>query len=179
VAGFSGTGLFTEGALKCIWEFSEGTPRKINLICDNALVVGYGRNIKQIDDDIIRDVEKEMIGALLPSPGFQHSTEKTIASQGIENVSPAKNRNERNLSQSDNSIIRTDEQELISNLLTSNDALSYPGKDIASMQFESLKSKKENKDLKARKVIYILATSVIFILLIYSFVVVFNTDLLF
>ena len=55
VAGFKGSSLFSEGAQKRIWEFSGGIPRKINILCDNALLIGYGLAREIVDEDIIKE----------------------------------------------------------------------------------------------------------------------------
>ena len=50
-----GSGVpFSRSALKRIYLYSEGIPRKINILCDRALLVGYVRNKKKITDGIIR-----------------------------------------------------------------------------------------------------------------------------
>ena len=46
--------MFTEDAVALIDEHSAGIPRKINNICDIALVIGYSRKCEQIDADWIR-----------------------------------------------------------------------------------------------------------------------------
>jgi len=53
VAGSSGDVEFTPNALEKIYMFTNGTPRLINLICDRALLHGYVRETKTIDEDII------------------------------------------------------------------------------------------------------------------------------
>lgn len=52
--------LFTDNALHLIYEGSGGIPRRVNHICNMALLAGYGKNIGRIDTDIIQDVIKEM-----------------------------------------------------------------------------------------------------------------------
>ena len=47
VAQYEGSSLFTREAQKLIWEFSGGIPRKINILCDNALLIGYGLERKE------------------------------------------------------------------------------------------------------------------------------------
>jgi len=54
-AGARQGALFTEKAVELIFQSSEGNPRIINILCDNALLTGYSRNILHIDDDIIRE----------------------------------------------------------------------------------------------------------------------------
>ncbi|MCX6338597.1 MAG: AAA family ATPase [Candidatus Aureabacteria bacterium] len=45
---------FSRPALKRIFLYSEGVPRKINILCDRALLVGYVRNKNRITDGMIR-----------------------------------------------------------------------------------------------------------------------------
>lgn len=45
---------FSRPALKRIYLYSEGVPRKINILCDRALLVGYVRNKKKITDAMVR-----------------------------------------------------------------------------------------------------------------------------
>jgi len=54
------SGLFTEAALRLIYEGSGGIPRRINHICNMALLSGYGKSITKIGTDIIQDVIKEV-----------------------------------------------------------------------------------------------------------------------
>jgi hypothetical protein len=49
VAGAQDPGLFTDAALQKIAEYSEGTPRVINLIADLCLVSGYANGTPRID----------------------------------------------------------------------------------------------------------------------------------
>ena len=41
VAGYKGPMLFSPEAQHLIWKISQGVPRKINILCDNALLIGY------------------------------------------------------------------------------------------------------------------------------------------
>jgi hypothetical protein len=43
-----------------IWEYSEGIPRKINILCDNALLIGYGIEKKEIDKEIIQEAIRDL-----------------------------------------------------------------------------------------------------------------------
>lgn len=54
--------LFTEEAIKLIFEFTRGTPREINNLCDVALLVGYSKRVKEIGEKIIAEVIKDMVG---------------------------------------------------------------------------------------------------------------------
>jgi type II secretory pathway predicted ATPase ExeA len=59
VAGQEST-LFSEDALKELFQYSEGIPRKINNIASNALLEGFGKEVRHIDRDIIFDVARDM-----------------------------------------------------------------------------------------------------------------------
>ncbi len=48
--------IFSHEALQMIADFSQGVPRIINSICDNALVAGFGYKYKEIPVAIIREV---------------------------------------------------------------------------------------------------------------------------
>jgi len=54
--------LFTEEAVKLIFDFTRGTPREINNLCDVALLVGYGKGVKEIGEKIVAEVIKDMVG---------------------------------------------------------------------------------------------------------------------
>jgi general secretion pathway protein A len=51
---------FTPQAVAEIYAASNGIPRLINVLCDNALLVGYAKGVHQIDSDIITDVLRDM-----------------------------------------------------------------------------------------------------------------------
>jgi general secretion pathway protein A len=56
------TQLFTDEAIKLIFDFTRGTPREINNLCDVALLVGYSKRLKEIGEKIIAEVIKDMVG---------------------------------------------------------------------------------------------------------------------
>ena len=51
VAGAT-TPIFTPEAMQSIYNYSGGIPRKINNICDNSLLVGFGQEIKEINKEL-------------------------------------------------------------------------------------------------------------------------------
>ncbi len=65
VAGASRLDLFTADAVALIYRASEGIPRLVNNICDNALLTGYASNKRQITAEIISDVAESLD---LPQP---------------------------------------------------------------------------------------------------------------
>jgi general secretion pathway protein A len=53
VAGATDPGLFTDAAVSRIADYSEGTPRVINVVCDLCLVNGYANGTPRIDADVV------------------------------------------------------------------------------------------------------------------------------
>ncbi len=51
--------IFTGRALGEIYTFSHGYPRLINIICDNALLTAYVKDLQQIDAALIRECAKD------------------------------------------------------------------------------------------------------------------------
>ena len=60
VANHPGSDLFEPAALKLIWDFSAGVPRKINILCDNALLIGYKNQTTKIDQALIQEALKDL-----------------------------------------------------------------------------------------------------------------------
>ena len=48
--------LFEPGTFELIWHATKGVPRLINLVCDTALVFGYGDECETISVDVIKQV---------------------------------------------------------------------------------------------------------------------------
>jgi type II secretory pathway predicted ATPase ExeA len=55
--------IFTDDAIKLIFDFTRGTPREINTICDIALLVGYSKRLATIDERVVAEVVKDQVGA--------------------------------------------------------------------------------------------------------------------
>ena len=60
VAGYRGNGFFSGPALKRVWKFSRGTPRKINMLCDNAMLIAYGLKKNKIRAGVIREAVRDL-----------------------------------------------------------------------------------------------------------------------
>jgi general secretion pathway protein A len=56
------TPIFTEEAIKLIFDFTRGTPREINNLCDIALLIGYSKRLTEIDEKVIAEVIKDVVG---------------------------------------------------------------------------------------------------------------------
>ena len=52
---------FSREALQSIYEYSKGVPRIVNLVCDNALLVGYSCNTHLIDSAVVRRSISQML----------------------------------------------------------------------------------------------------------------------
>ena len=59
-AGGETDGIFTAGSYALISGLSRGIPRRINAICDRALLIAYGRDLKTIDRRIVRAAVKDI-----------------------------------------------------------------------------------------------------------------------
>jgi len=60
VAGGPGKITFTKGAYRQVFDFSEGIPRRVNALCDRALLIAYTKNVAKIDRRIIRHAARDI-----------------------------------------------------------------------------------------------------------------------
>ena len=67
IAGYSGPTLFDTPGQELIWEYSKGVPRKINILCDNALLIGYGLQQKTIEATMIEEAIRDLTVSLFVS----------------------------------------------------------------------------------------------------------------
>ena len=51
---------FSDEALADVYAATNGIPRLVNILCDNALLVGYSKGVRQVDRAIIGDVVRDM-----------------------------------------------------------------------------------------------------------------------
>ena len=68
VAG-GGNVIFSRGAYRRIYDQSEGNPRRINAICDRALLIAYTKDHRIIDGRIVREAVRDIGRSYLP-PGW-------------------------------------------------------------------------------------------------------------
>lgn len=52
--------IFTPSALKRIYKYTQGVPRKVNLLCDRALLGAYVHNKKTVDSQTVAKASKEV-----------------------------------------------------------------------------------------------------------------------
>jgi len=60
VAGGPGAIRFTYGANQLIYHFTEGIPRRVNALCDRALLVAYTKNTSRIDRQIVKTAVRDI-----------------------------------------------------------------------------------------------------------------------
>jgi general secretion pathway protein A len=65
LAGYTGKALFQNAALRELYRVTGGIPRLINVVCDGALLLGYGRDVETLGAKEIREVARDL--ALLPA----------------------------------------------------------------------------------------------------------------
>ena len=62
LVGRSSAEIFSPEAISLICSYSRGLPRVINILCDNALLIGFRSSKKKIDTDMIHEVIKNLEG---------------------------------------------------------------------------------------------------------------------
>jgi general secretion pathway protein A len=75
LAGYTGKALFKNAALKELYRVTGGIPRLINVVCDGALLIGFGREYATLDASVIREVARDL--ALIPSDEPSGASEMT------------------------------------------------------------------------------------------------------
>ena len=68
VAGLTGALPFDAKALRLIHQLTRGVPRRINLLCDRALLGGYASGQAQVTQKIVRQAAAEVFDATPPPP---------------------------------------------------------------------------------------------------------------
>ena len=63
VAGSRRSVGFSRGALRCIYSYSKGYPRLINIICDRSLLAGYSERTRVITPRIVRKAARVLHGS--------------------------------------------------------------------------------------------------------------------
>jgi general secretion pathway protein A len=84
-AGYKGKDLFHPDAFRQIAFYSNGIPRLVNIICDNALLCAYARSRKIVSADII----KEAASDLRLGPEAQLTQAETSPSVSVAQTEPA------------------------------------------------------------------------------------------
>ena len=76
IAGSTQPNVFTPGAVDFIFQCSEGIPRNINNICDNAMLAAYSAGEQVIGRQIIEEVAENL--DMLPRKDAMHAAEAAL-----------------------------------------------------------------------------------------------------
>ena len=68
---------FTTGSYDLIYDLSRGIPRRINAICDRALLIAYGRDLRTIDRRLVREAVRDI------GPGYLTETDPRLRTARI------------------------------------------------------------------------------------------------
>ena len=93
VAGANGSTIFDTGALDAVFAYAGGVPRMINIVCDRALVAGYGANRRRIGRAFILETIEEINEAESGASRVAASGEATsgaVAEVAVERTQRAK-----------------------------------------------------------------------------------------
>jgi general secretion pathway protein A len=82
MAGYERENLFTAEAIQEVASYSKGIPRLINIICDNALLIGYATAAKKISAEVIREVAND----LRLNPEVQAESAQPAAVKAVKKV---------------------------------------------------------------------------------------------
>lgn len=82
--------VFSQGALKAIYQLSQGIPRLINLLCDRALLGAFGQGKQQVDKAMVYVASKEALGIeYQPIPWWQKAWLKGIGVVAVVTIALA------------------------------------------------------------------------------------------
>jgi general secretion pathway protein A len=81
IAGGEAARIFTQKAVVAIYEASDGLPRTINVICDNALLGGFAAQVSPINADIVHEVSNDFDLARAVPAGSNGNWAKPHASE--------------------------------------------------------------------------------------------------
>ncbi len=69
---------FTTGSYDLIYGMSRGIPRRINAICDRALLIAYGKDVRTIDRRLIRAAIRDIGPGYLSETGVRRRTVRIL-----------------------------------------------------------------------------------------------------
>jgi len=70
-AGYNGPFLFSKRALDYLYKASSGIPRVINILCQKALMVAFGKGERSVQADHIKSAAEDTEGVELPSFNYK------------------------------------------------------------------------------------------------------------
>lgn len=60
ICGYKGPAIFSKDSLKWIWTNTNGVPRKINMLCENSLIIGYATETTTIGENIVKEAIRQL-----------------------------------------------------------------------------------------------------------------------
>jgi type II secretory pathway predicted ATPase ExeA len=81
VVGSSSADIFTSDAISLICKQAEGIPRVINIICDNALLIGYSLSQKKITEKIVKEVIEDLNDFIKEEPPSSITTPPVVSAE--------------------------------------------------------------------------------------------------
>lgn len=81
IAGSDQPNIFTQGAVDLIFQCSEGIPRNINNLCDNAMLAAYAAGERSIGRQIIEEVAEnlDLLPAHVSVPEFEVQVDQGVS----------------------------------------------------------------------------------------------------
>ena len=73
--------IFTSSAIRAIYDYSDGLPRRINIICDHCLITGYASGKKIIDEKVVLNCISELSIPSYFGSAFYQNNEEPLASE--------------------------------------------------------------------------------------------------
>jgi general secretion pathway protein A len=70
-AGGRADTIFTAGSYRRIYRSSRGIPRRINAICDRALLIAYGNDMRTVDSGLVGEAIRDIGPGYLTDDGFR------------------------------------------------------------------------------------------------------------
>ena len=67
VAGFTGSRLFTQAAVKRLFSASKGIPRLVNIVAHKSLMLAYGEGRQQVDKKHVAMAAQDTVGNTAPA----------------------------------------------------------------------------------------------------------------
>ena len=77
VGGGKGNVRFTKGAIEAIYTYSQGNPRRINVVCDRALLIAYSKDEFTISKGTVQKAIKDIRGDLKYQPRLSKRVRKS------------------------------------------------------------------------------------------------------
>jgi general secretion pathway protein A len=78
VAGDTGHVKFADDAFGKIYDFSRGNPRRINILCDRAMLIAYAENLFEIDRKIIKLAVRDLKSSTVKKGTFFARAKKRL-----------------------------------------------------------------------------------------------------